>query len=102
MHGGCCQISRLEEPSVLLPGCPIGLCDSFQTSEEANATIAPSESTNSLHTRPWTECCFPHSLQLNYCNTPAPSNLFSVFLTLLVLIISYHSHSFLASNSNSP
>lgn len=30
MHGACCQISWLEELSVLLPGCPVGFYDILQ------------------------------------------------------------------------
>lgn len=91
MHGVCCQISKLEELSVLLPGHQIRLCDSFQTRPEANATISPLECNNNLHTCPWTECWFPLSLQLNYCNILTPSNLFSpfssryLFLSFLVI-----------------
>lgn len=40
MHGACCQISWLEELTVLLPGCPVELYDILQAIQEASATIS--------------------------------------------------------------
>lgn len=54
MHGACCQISWLEELSVLLPGCPVGFFnDILQVFQEASATIS------SPRAHQQTDCCFP-------------------------------------------
>lgn len=42
MRGACCQISWLEELSVLLPGWPLGLYNILQAIQEASVTIASS------------------------------------------------------------
>lgn len=40
MHVACCQISWLEELTVLLPGCPIRLYNILQAIQEASATTS--------------------------------------------------------------
>lgn len=103
MHGACCQISWLEEQSVLPPGCAVGLHDILQAIQEASATISSPRVHQHLGHTP--------ALGLNagsllfsstYCNALTYSKMFSVFLALLALIVFCHSHNFLAFNSNSP
>lgn len=51
MHGACCQISWLEELSVLLPGYSVGFYDILQAIQEATATSLPAGCTNNSDTR---------------------------------------------------
>lgn len=103
MHGACCQISWLKELSVLPPGCSVGLYDILQPIQEASATISsPGEHQQLGHTPALGLNAGSLSFSSSYCNALTYSNIFSVFLALLALIMSCHSHNFLAFNSNPP
>lgn len=97
MHGACCQISWLEELSVLLPGYPVGFYDILQAIQEATATISSRRVHQQLGHTP---ALGLNAASLLYSEDTATP--FSVSLALFALIMFCQSHDFLACNSSSP